>query len=127
LVPLLEVDPRPRPARRRLADRRQPSVERGRQGFGLRGGAHQRAQGADHPQDPGHVPLVEGVDFEPCPEQGGDDLGLEVGEGQHQIRLQGQDFRHIGRGEGRDPRLLAPDLGRAHRIAGDADDPARLA
>ena len=57
----------------------------------------------------------------------GRDVGLQVGEGQHEIGLEREDFRDVRRDEGRYPRLLAPDLRRPHGIAGDADDAVLLA
>ena len=63
----------------------------------------------------------------PCADQVGHDVGLQIGEGQHQIGLEREDFRDVGADEGGDARLLLAHLRRAHRIAGDADDAILLA
>ena len=63
----------------------------------------------------------------PCADQLRDDVGLQVGERQHQVGLEREDLRHVGGDERRHPRLLAPHLRRPHRIAGHADDAAVLA
>ena len=39
-------------------------------------------------------------------DQLGDDVGLQIGERQHQIGLEREDLRHVGGDEGRDARLL---------------------
>ena len=57
----------------------------------------------------------------------GDDAGLQVGESQHEIGLERQNLRNVRGNEGGNPRLLAADLRRPHRIAGDADDAVLLA
>src|ERR1700694_4802873 len=60
-------------------------------------------------------------------DQIGRDIRLQIRESQNEIRFELQDFRNVGRDEGRYPRLLAPDLRWAHRVAGNADDPVLLA
>ena len=55
------------------------------------------------------------------------DVGLKIGEGEHEVRRERQDLRDVGGDEGGNPFLLAPDLRRPHRIAGDADDAVLLA
>src|ERR1019366_6503266 len=50
------------------------------------------------------------------------DVGLQIGEVQHQVGLERQNLRHVGRDEGGDARLFLAHLGGAHRIAGHADD-----
>ena len=57
----------------------------------------------------------------------GRDVRLQVGKGQHQIGRERENFRNVGRGEGRDARLFAPHTRRPHRIAGDADNAVVLA
>ena len=52
----------------------------------------------------------------------GNDLCLQIGEGQHEIRLEFQDFRDVGRYKRGNARLLAPDLRWPDGIAGDPDD-----
>ncbi len=59
--------------------------------------------------------------------QVGCDLGLQIGEGEHEIGLERQDLWNVRGDEGRYPRFLAADLRRTHRIAGDADDAVLLA
>ena len=54
------------------------------------------------------------------------DRRLEIGKGEDEVRLERKDFRNIGRGEGRNARLLAPDLRRPHRITGHPDDAVLL-
>ena len=54
-------------------------------------------------------------------------FGLQVGEGQHEIGLERENLRDVRGDEGGNPRLLAADLRRPHRIAGDADDTVLLA
>ena len=54
------------------------------------------------------------------------DLRLEIGKGENEIGLEREDLRNIGRGEGRNARLLAPDLRRPHGITGHADDAVLL-
>src|SRR5271167_2958507 len=56
------------------------------------------------------------------PDQRGNDVRLEIGETEDEVRPQIEDLRNIRRGEGRYPRLLATCLGRAHAISRDADD-----
>ena len=57
----------------------------------------------------------------------GDDIGLQVREGENEVRFERQDFRNVRGDERRHPRFLAPDLRRPHRIAGNADNPVLLA
>ena len=89
--------------------------------------ADDRAERADHREDAGDVALIEDVDGDACAHQIGDDVGLQVGEGEHEIGLQREDLRNVRGDEGGDPRLLAADLWRPHGIAGDADDAILLA
>ena len=55
------------------------------------------------------------------------DVGLEIGERQDKIGLQGENLINFGRREGAHARLLAASLWRAHDIAGDPDDAILLA
>ena len=89
--------------------------------------ADDRAERADHRKNSGNVALIEDVDGDACAHQIGDDVGLQVGEGEHQIGLKREDLWDVRRDEGGDPRLLAADLWRPHGIAGDADDAILLA
>ena len=95
--------------------------------IGALGRADDGAERADHRKDARDVALVEDVDGDARAHQIGDDAGLQVGEGQHQIGLERQNFRDVRGDEGGNPRLLAADLRRPHRIAGDADDAVLLA
>src|SRR6202022_2285458 len=87
----------------------------------------QRAQGADHRQDASDVALVEDMNGDAGADQIGDDISLQIREGENEVRLERQDFWNVRRDKCRYPRLLAPDLRRPHRVAGDADDPVLLA
>jgi hypothetical protein len=89
--------------------------------------ADYRTEGADHRQNAGDVALVEDVDCDACAHQLGCDVGLQIGEGEHEIGFEREDLRDVRGDEGRYPLLLAPDLRRPHRIAGDADDAVLLA
>ena len=95
--------------------------------IGFYGRTDQRAQRADHRQDARDVALVENMDGNAGAYKVGDDIGLQIREGENEVGLQRQDFRNVRRDKGRYPRLLAPDLRRAHRIAGDADNAVLLA
>ncbi len=90
-------------------------------------GSDDRAQHPDHVEDASDGSLIEGVDGDATADQLGDDVGLQIGERQNQIRFKRQDLGDIGRGEGADPRLFATRLRRAHDIAGDPDDAVLLA
>ena len=85
------------------------------------------AERADHRENARDIALVEDVDGDARAHQIGDDIRLQVGEGQHEIGLQRENFRDVRGDEGGNPRLLAADLRRPHRIAGDADDAVLLA
>ena len=126
IVPFLEVDPRPRRSCRRASDVRHPRLERTRQRLGLVAGADQGADGADHGEDPRNVALIEEMDGDAGLGQLAHDVGLQVGEGQHQVGLERQDLVEPRRGEGADPGFR-PHLGRPHGVARDADDAVLLA
>jgi hypothetical protein len=85
-------------------------------------GVHHRAERADHRQNAGDVALVEHMNGDAGARQLCGDLGLQIGEAQHKVRIECEDLRHIGRDERGHPRLFAPHLRRPHRIAGNADD-----
>ena len=126
LVPFLEIDPRPaRQAQAALVHRIDARGERGRERVGLLRRADQRAERADHVEDAGDVALVEGMHRDIGADQFGDDVGLQIGKGQHQVGLEREDLRHVGGDEGRDARLFLAHLRRPHRVAGHADDAAR--
>src|ERR1700722_16719096 len=126
IVPFLEIDFWfwQRPGRR--GDAGEPPLIADCQVIGALRGADQRAEVADHRQDAGDVPLVEHVDGDAGADQVGDDVRLQIREGENEVRLELEDFRNVRRDERRYPRFLAPDLRRPHSIAGDADDPVLL-
>src|ERR1700733_4965735 len=90
-------------------------------------GADQRAQRADHRQNPGNIALVEDMDRDAGADQFGDDIGLQIGEGENEVGLEIQNLRNIGGDKGGDTWLLAPDLRRSHGITGNANDSVLLA
>ena len=65
--------------------------------------------------------------LDPSPDQPGGNVGLQVREGQHKIRVQRLDLLQISTGERPHPRLFAPHAGGADGIAGDPDNPVVLA
>ena len=87
----------------------------------------QRTQRAYHRHNAGDVSLVEDVDGDTGADQVRHDVGLQIREGENEVRLELQDFRNVRRNERRYPRLLAPDPRRPYRVAGDANDPILLA
>ena len=129
LIPFLEEHLRP--ARQRAAARRaRPTRSRKRLAASsprTRRRTHQRTQHSDHVENLGDRPLVEGVHVEAAANELGGDIGLQIGERQHEVGRERDDLVNIGRRERRDARLLAPRLGRPHDIAGDADDAILLA
>src|SRR5215469_8354462 len=88
--------------------------------------AHHCPEHADHIEDPGDSALVEGVHLDPAANEIGDDVRLEVGERQNQIRLQREDLADVRGRERAHAGLLAASLWRAHDVAGDADDAVLL-
>ena len=130
-VPFLEEDPRGRAlgearTRRARADRVEPGLHPRRERVPGVGPPDQRADDPDHLEDLGDAALVEGVDGIAAADQLARDVGLQIGERQHEIRLQRVDLVEAGVDEGRDLRLL-PRLGRARGVARHADDPVPLA
>ena len=124
LVPFFEIDARAdRAFRRRRDSRRQLS----RQEVGALGQADHGAEHADHLEDFADAALVEGVNRNAALNEGCSDIGLEIGESEDEIGLEGENFRNVGGCESRDARLLAPRLGRAHDIAGNPHDPSLFA
>ena len=93
VVPFLEIDARAaRQPGRALARLSQPLRERDRERFGLVRRADQRAERADHVEDAGDVALIEGVHRDIAADQLGDDVGLQVGEGEHQVGFERENF-----------------------------------
>ncbi len=126
IVPFLEIHFWPWGGPGRCRDHCETRFIAGRKLIGAIGGADQRTEGPDHRQNPGDVTLVEDVDGNARSNEVGNDAGLKIGKGEHQIRLQRQDLWNVCGDEGRHPRLLAAHLRRPHRIAGDADDAVLL-
>jgi hypothetical protein len=89
--------------------------------------ADQRAHGSDHRQNAGDIALVEDMDGDAGANQVGDDTGLQIREGENEIRIERQDLWDVSGDERRYPRLLAPHSRRPHRVTGDPDDPVLLA
>jgi hypothetical protein len=54
------------------------------------------------------------------------DLRLEIRKGKDEVWLEGENFWNVGRSEGRNARLLPPDSGRPHGIAGHIDNAVLL-
>jgi hypothetical protein len=71
--------------------------------------------------------LIEGVDVEPAANEIGDDVGLEIGEGQDEIGLQGENFVDIRRDECAHAWLFAASVCWAHDIPRDTDNSVLLA
>ena len=67
------------------------------------------------------------MDRDAAPDQLGDDVGLQVGEGQDQVGLERQDLVDVRGNERGDPRLFPAHAGRPHRVTRYADDAAILA
>jgi hypothetical protein len=59
-------------------------------------GVHHRAERADHRQNAGDVALVEYMNGDAGARQVCGDLGLQIGEAQHKVRIECEDLRHIG-------------------------------
>ena len=81
------------------------------------GGTNESAERADHREDAGNIALIEDVDGNARAHEVACDVGLQVGEGEHQVRLECQDFGDVSRDERRYPRLLAPHPWRPNGIA----------
>src|SRR5690606_14243661 len=128
LVPFLEIylrPPRQLPGPR--GNRLQPALELARPGLRPRRGADQGAQAADVVEDAGDAAMVADPDLDPVPHQLGGDIGLDVGEADHEIRLQLEDLPDLRRGEGADLGLFLARPRRPHREAADANDALLLA
>src|ERR1700730_5505459 len=116
IVPLLEVNPRlPSPANRRRHLVKASFVTLGKR-FCLDQRTEQSANGANHRENASDIVLIESMDGNACADQLCRDLRLEIGEREDEVRLKRADLRNIGRGEGRNARLLAPDLRRPYGI-----------
>ena len=94
VVPFLEIDARM--ARESTARARAPCAVAPRatraSASALRLHTDERADGADHVEDAGDVALVEGMHRDVAADQLGDDVGLQVGEGQHEVGLEREDL-----------------------------------
>jgi hypothetical protein len=106
---------------------REASFESGRKLIGPLRRTDYSAERADHRENARNVALVKDMNGDARAHEIGDDAGLQVGEGQHEIGLERQNLRNVRGDEGGNPGLLAAHLWRPHRIAGDADDAVLLA
>src|SRR6185437_16822546 len=95
--------------------------------LGLLDGPDQRPERADHVEDARDIALVERVHRDVAPDQLGRYVGLQVREGQNEVRLERDDLLEVRRDEGRDARLLAPHARWPHRIARYAHNAVLLA
>ncbi len=127
IVPFLEIDFWFGRASRRRCDAGEALLKPRSQLVGAPGGADHGADHADHRQNAGQVALVEDMHVDAGAHEILDDVGLQVGEGEHEIRLECQDFWDIRRDESGHARFFAAHLRRPHRIAGDPDDAVLLA
>jgi hypothetical protein len=67
------------------------------------------------------------MDVQPPTNEIRGNVGLEIGEREDEIGLQGDDLIDVRSGEGAHPWLLAASLWRAYDVTGDADDAVLLA
>src|SRR5262249_31492625 len=105
----------------------EPPFEACHERLGLPSRADQGAERTHHVEDAGDVALVEGMDRDVAADQLCGDVGLQVGEGENEIRFEREDFFKVGGGEGGNPRLLAAHPRAPHRVPRHADDAPRLA
>jgi hypothetical protein len=89
--------------------------------------ADERAECADHGENAGDVALVERMHCDIAADQFGGDVGLQVGKGENEVRLECEDLFEVGGDEGRDPGLLLAHARRPHRVTRHADDAVLLA
>src|SRR6185295_18693818 len=113
-----------RGARARLIE---PLLQRARERIGLAARTDQRAERADHVEDPRDVAVVERMHRDAAADQLGGNVGLQVGEGEHEVGVEREHLLEIGGDERRHPRLLLAHPRRPDRIARHADDAALLA
>src|SRR5262249_51377077 len=71
---------------------REPPLQRFHQRVGLAGRADQRAERADHVENAGDVALVEGMDRDVAADQLRGEVGLQVGGGDDEVRVEREDF-----------------------------------
>ena len=88
--------------------------------------AHHGGDLVEHRKNLGHAALVEDSDLHALAHQLGRNVGLHVGEAEHTIRLQGQNFVDLGAGKRAHARLLVPRAARPHGVARDAHNPRLL-
>src|ERR1700720_1268112 len=116
IVPFLEINLRLRPPMNRRRHLVKASFVAPGKPFRLIYRSDQSANGADHRENASDIALIESMDGNACNDQLCRDLRLEIGEGEDDVRFKRADLRNIGRGEGRNAQLLAPDLRRSHGI-----------
>jgi hypothetical protein len=97
-----------------------------RKPFRLAQRSDQSADSTDHRENPGDVALIESMDGNARADQLCRDLRLEIGKSEDEVRLERENLWNIGRGEGRNAWLLAPNLQRPHSITGYPDDAVLL-
>jgi homoserine O-acetyltransferase/O-succinyltransferase len=73
------------------------------------------AEHPDHIENPVDAPLIERVNVQPAANEIRGDVGLEIGERQDKIGLQGENLINVGRREGAHARLLAASHSRRSR------------
>jgi len=128
LIPLLEVHAwAARQSRRACRNVRKPGAKLRNQGSSLCLATDHAAQYTDHAQDFGHRAVIEHMHFDAGTDEGGCDIGLQVGEAEHQVGLKFDDALDLGAGEGRNLWLLATRARRPHSEARDPDDAPVLA
>ena len=99
-----------RSARLRLDE---TGFQRGEKLLGSPIGIDHCAEHPDHIENPVDAPLIERVNVQPAANEIRGDVGLEIGERQDKIGLQGENLINVGRREGAHARLLAASLWRA--------------
>ena len=121
IVPLLEINLWLRSATNRCRHLAKASLIGPGKPFRLVRRSNQSADGADHCENAGDVALIESMDGNAGADQVCRDWRLKIGKGKDEVWLERNDLRNMGRGEGRNARLVAPDVRRPHRITGHAD------
>src|SRR5262249_38500634 len=111
IVPFLEINRRLRPAANQPRHLAKASFIAPGKLFRLIRRSGQSADGANHRENAGDVTLIERMDGNASADQLCRDLRLEIGKGENEIGLEREDFRNVGRSEGRNARLPSPDLG----------------
>src|SRR6202022_243669 len=122
IVPFLEVDPRSQRARHFGGDVHETPLIALRERLRLFRRTEERTERANHRQDAGNVPLVEGMHSNAGADKIGSDRRLEIGKGKNEVGLKRKNLGDVCRRESRDTWFLAPHLRWTARIAGYADN-----